>query len=122
MLVGPSLFFAKAAIFLLYLQLFSINNWVRIGAKVGLVFSLIGYFVPTLAFAYFAAPHVGERWEELQTNGRPLQGVPSGVTIGSLSILIDIYIFVLPLSTLYSLNLAFAKKVQLIALFATAFL
>ncbi|KAI1120822.1 hypothetical protein F5Y10DRAFT_282980 [Nemania abortiva] len=123
LLVGPSLFVSKAAIFLLYRQLFSVEKRIRLAVKIGLVVSFIAYFATTLVFIYFEVPHKGETWEDLITpdgSARTRSAVPSGVTLGSFSILIDLYIFTLPLPTLYRLNLALSKKIQLIALFATA--
>ncbi|KAI1177089.1 hypothetical protein F4777DRAFT_543702 [Nemania sp. FL0916] len=126
LLVGPALFFAKAAIFLLYRQLFAADKRVRIGVYFGLAGSFLGYFATTLVFAYYSAPHVGQTWEqllllELENKGGGRQAVPSGVTLGALSILIDLYIFILPLPTLFRLNMALSKKIQVIALFAAAF-
>lgn len=122
MIVGPALFFPKASIFLFYLQIFSINKTIRIGAKVGIVLALIAYFVPTLVLSYFDAPHAGQTWNDLLINGMPEKGIPGGVTVGCLSVLVDIYVFVLPMPTLFRLKMAFSKRVQLVALFGTAFM
>lgn len=92
----------------------------RIGAKLGIVFAFLAYFAPTMTLAYFDAPHVGETWEELLVSGRGLKGVPGGVALGAASILVDLYIFFLPLPNLVKLSLPLAKRIQLIALFATA--
>lgn len=121
LLVGPSLFFPKAAIFLFYLQVFSVDNLVRIGSKIGLVLTFLAYVPLSLVLSYYDAPHVGQTWEEMATSKIAIKGIPIGVTIGAASVFVDIYVFILPLPTLFSLNLSFANRVQLIALFATAF-
>ncbi|KAI0891048.1 hypothetical protein F4806DRAFT_484457 [Annulohypoxylon nitens] len=122
LVVGPALFFPKAAIFLFYLQIFSVKRLVRIGSKIGLVVAFLAYFPASLTLCYFDAPHVGQTWDELLTSGMPQKGIPGGVTVGVASVIVDIYVFILPLPTLFSLNMALSKKMQLMALFTTAFM
>lgn len=120
MIVGPALFFPKVSIFLFYLQIFGIEKSVRIGAKVGIVIAFLAYFPTTLILSYFDAPHMGETWEELITSGMPEKGIPGGITIGCLSVLVDIYVFVLPIAPLMKLKMPLSKRIQLVALFGTA--
>ncbi|KAI0473338.1 hypothetical protein GGR56DRAFT_698381 [Xylariaceae sp. FL0804] len=120
LVVGPAVFFPKAAIFLFYLQLFSIKKTVRIGSKVGLVVAFLAYFPTSLILCYFDAPHVGQTWNSLLTSALPGRGIAGGVTIGAASVLVDIYVFILPLPTIFTLNIAFSKRLQLVALFMTA--
>jgi hypothetical protein len=121
-LTGPALFFPKAAILLFYMEIFSPIRLVKIGSIVGIVMTFMAYIPPSLVLAYWNAPHVGQSWDELLINGMTHKGVPGGVVIGVTSVIVDIYIFVLPLPTLAKLNLRLAKRVQVISLFATAFL
>ncbi|CAJ2508297.1 Uu.00g094830.m01.CDS01 [Anthostomella pinea] len=79
---GPALFFPKAAIFLFYLQLFSVNKSVRIGSKIGLVMAFLAYFPPSLVLCYFNAPHMGQSWDDLLISGMPEKGLPVGDTVG----------------------------------------
>ncbi|KAK6953886.1 hypothetical protein Daesc_003848 [Daldinia eschscholtzii] len=122
LIVGPALFFPKAAIFLFYLQVFSIKKSVRVGSKVGLVMAFLAYIPASLVLCYFDAPHVGQTWEDVLRSGLPTRGIPGGITIGVASVIVDIYIFILPLPTIFSLNMDFSKRIQLIALFTTAFM
>ncbi|KAF2966392.1 hypothetical protein GQX73_g7171 [Xylaria multiplex] len=121
LVVGPALFFPKAAIFLFYLQIFSVNEVIRIGSKIGLVAAFLGYFPASFALIYYDAPHIGQTWEDVITSGYPEKGIPGGIAIGVASVIVDIYIFILPLPTIFSLNIARSKKIQLICLFTTAF-
>ncbi|GAW15331.1 hypothetical protein ANO14919_047400 [Xylariales sp. No.14919] len=120
LLAGPALFFPKAAIFLFYLQIFSVNDTIRIGSKIGLVLAFIAYFPTGLITTYFTVPHIGETWDDVVTSTRPVQGVPVGITAAAASIIVDIYVFVLPLPTVFSLNMALSRKIQLVGLFTTA--
>lgn len=120
MIVGPALFFPKVSIFLLYIQIFRINTFVRRGAKIGIVVAFLAYFPPTLILSYFDAPHAGQTWEYLLVSGMPEKGIPGGITIGCLSVLVDIYVFVLPIPPLLKLNMPLSKRIQLMVLFGTA--
>jgi hypothetical protein len=121
-LTGPALFFPKVAILLFYMEIFSTIRPVKIGSIVGIVMAFMAYIPASLVLAYYNAPHVGQSWDELLTNGMTEKGVPGGVVIGVASVIVDIYIFVLPLPTVARLNLRLAKRIQVISLFATAFL
>ncbi|KAI0817115.1 hypothetical protein GGR55DRAFT_693413 [Xylaria sp. FL0064] len=94
---GPALFFPKAAICLFYLQIFSASKFVRIGCKTEFVLTFLAYFPG-------------------------FKGIILGIIGGVSSVVVDIYIFILPLPTVFSLNMAHSRKMQLLALFATAFL
>ncbi|KAF2962822.1 hypothetical protein GQX73_g10753 [Xylaria multiplex] len=121
LLSGPALFFPKAAIFLFYLQIFSINRPIKIGSKIGLVMAFIAYFPTSLITVYFTAPHVGQTWDDVVTSTLPVKGVPVGITAAAASIIVDIYIFILPLPAISALKIPLSKKIQLVALFTTAF-
>lgn len=120
MLVGPALFFPKVSIFLFYLQLFGINRTVRLGAKIGIVGAFLAYFPATLVLSYYDAPHIGQTWESLLTSDLPIEGIPGGISIGCLSVVVDLYVFILPISPLLKLKMPLSKRIQLVALFSTA--
>ncbi|KAH7114328.1 hypothetical protein B0J11DRAFT_584759 [Dendryphion nanum] len=121
-ITGPALFFPKVAIFLFYMQVFSSAKTVRVGSIVGIVMAFMAYFPASLVLSYWNAPHVGQSWDELILSGMTHKGVPGAITIGVASVIVDIYIFVLPLPTLARLNMPLARRVQVMSLFATAFL
>ncbi|ORY06676.1 hypothetical protein BCR34DRAFT_571221 [Clohesyomyces aquaticus] len=122
LITGPALFFPKAAIFLFYIQIFSTVRRVRIASIVGIVIAFFAYFPASLVLSYYDAPHVGQSWDELVANGMTHKGIPGGITVGVASAIVDIYVFVLPLPTLAGLHMPLAKRIQVISLFATAFL
>ena len=68
----PALFFPKAAIFLLYRQLFAIERPVRIAVDIGLVITLLLYLSEIPLAAIFGAPRAGQSWDsfllDLQQN------------------------------------------------------
>ncbi|KAF2829893.1 hypothetical protein CC86DRAFT_391950 [Ophiobolus disseminans] len=119
---GPALFFPKAAIFMFYMQIFGTVRVVRIASIVGIIMAFIAYLPAALVLSYYDVPRVGQSWEELIFNDTVHKGIPAGITLGVVSVLVDVYIFVLPLPTLFRLSMPLAKRIQVIALFATAFI
>ncbi len=121
-LLGPAIFFAKSAIFLLFLQIFvtGVHHRLQIAIWAGLVLTCLAYWAGVPLEAYFAAPHIGESWESLMLNGRPEKLIVWGNVQGSISVFLDLYIFALPLAPLAKLRLSTGKRVGLLAVFATA--
>ena len=123
MFLGPTIFFSKEAIFLLYFDIFHVKNSMRIAIIVGMVFTGLAYWPGIILESIFCAAHPGESWD-------PLAGSPIatrcakneywGITQGACAILIDVYIFVLPIPTILRLQLAPKRKLQILAVFMTA--
>lgn len=117
---GPTVFFSKAAIFLMYLQFFGVKRPMRIAVYVGLALSFASYWTSVPIAAYYGAPHPGETWEELFVNLRPAKEAYWGVAQGVCAVVLDVYIFILPLPVLWRLHMDRAKRLQLLGLFGTA--
>ncbi|KAI1312960.1 hypothetical protein F5Y03DRAFT_205098 [Xylaria venustula] len=113
--------FSKAAILFLLLQIFTVDKKMRIAIYSGLVFTVLVYWVNFILVPIFNAPHPGETWEDLIYDPRYRKLTTVGVEQGSLAILLDLYIFVLPMPLLMSLNMKATKRWQLIGIFGTAF-
>ncbi|KAI1847266.1 hypothetical protein JX266_006806 [Neoarthrinium moseri] len=112
-------FFTKGSILILYLQLFSNIRWLRVAVAVGLVFDFLLYGSMVAVFLYFGVPHGNEVWEDLLTNGMGQHLAPTGVVQGPCTVLLDLYIFVLPLPILWGLQMTFKKRLRIAAVFAT---
>ncbi|KAF7586377.1 hypothetical protein BBP40_009023 [Aspergillus hancockii] len=119
-LLGPVIFFAKSSIFLMYLQIFTILKPIRFAIYFGLIFTFLLYFPGVPLESYYAAPHVGQKWEDLLSNGNPSRLIYWGIVQGSLSVALDIYIFILPLPILARLHLPRRKRFQVLLIFSTA--
>ncbi|KAH2661681.1 hypothetical protein KXV32_000420 [Aspergillus fumigatus] len=104
-LLGPVIFFAKSSIFLLCRQIFTIQKQMKYAIRFGLLFTFLLYWPGVGLESYFAAPHVGETWEDLLVNHRPVKLIYWGIVQGTLSVILDIYIFILPLPLLAKLQL-----------------
>ncbi|KAH7324459.1 hypothetical protein B0I35DRAFT_424232 [Stachybotrys elegans] len=115
-----SLFFSKASIFLLFQQIFEVQRPMLMAIRGGIVFTGLIYFTSLPVAAILSAPHVGESWASVLTSGRPEQALIWGVVQASLAILLDLFIFVLPLPSILRLNLSTKRKIQLVCVFLTA--
>ncbi|KAI2608033.1 hypothetical protein GGR54DRAFT_393506 [Hypoxylon sp. NC1633] len=120
LIVGPTFFFPKASIFLFYLQIFSAKKSVRIGSKLGLAMSALLYSATSLILCQFIAPHIGQSWEDAPLSETATKSILVVVIVSIVYVIMEMYIFVLPLPTIWSLNMPFSKRMQLVALFATA--
>ncbi|KAI1413209.1 hypothetical protein F5Y13DRAFT_189572 [Hypoxylon sp. FL1857] len=113
----------KAAVLLMYLQLFSVSRRMRIAVWIGLVFDFLIYIPSIPIAAIYEAPRPGHSWDEMIViNQQYQQGVlvPYGITTGATSVLLDFYIFILPLPIIMKLNLSLSKKIQVALVFMTA--
>ncbi len=120
--LGPTQFFLKVAILALYLQLFSIYRTMRYAIWAGIIFSGIIYFPHTILVIVFNAPHGGQQWADLATNGMPQKLGFYAPVHGIGSIVLDIYIFIIPLLMITKLQVTSKKRLQLIGVFITALL
>lgn len=123
MLLGPTIFFSKEAIFLLYFEVFQVKNQMRLAIIFGMVFTGFVYWTGVIIESIYCAPRVGEGWD-------PLAGAPVsircqktiywGIVQGACAILIDLLIFVLPIPIVMKLQLPTRRKVQILCVFMTA--
>lgn len=112
-------FFSKAAILLLYLDIFTIHRSMRIAIYFGLVLDVF-HSLPTLAVtSYYLAPHAGQPWQQLFTHD-PLAPSIWTVIQGSLSVVIDLNIFILPIPLISGIRLPRRKRIQVFSIFSTA--
>lgn len=119
-ILGPVIFFAKAAILLLYLQIFTSHYPMRVAVYAGIIFTGLVYWASVPLEIAFAAPRPGENWSSLLTNGHPQKLIYWGVVQGTLAVVIDLYIFILPLPVLWRLHMSLKRRIALCAIFFTA--
>lgn len=119
---GPTIYFAKSSLLLLYLQFFSVQRPIRIATWVGLVAVGLCYWSNIPIEAPFLAPWPGETWQDVVLNGRPQKISPWGFVQGPLNIVIDLYTFILPFPILAKLKLSSRRRLELLVIFSTAFL
>ncbi|KAJ3577844.1 hypothetical protein NPX13_g2718 [Xylaria arbuscula] len=126
LIFGIVLLTSKAAIFCLYLEIFGTNPKTRRLIMVGLICTGILYstFIPFASV--YEAPAAGTSWENLFAQIADLNRARVvlywSLGIGAGSILLDAYIFILPIPILSNLHVSKVKQLQLLAVFGTALL
>jgi hypothetical protein len=121
---GPAFFFAKAAILLLYGQLFAVGKRFKLAINLSILVTLLLYLSEFPLAAIYGAPKPGHSWdsllESLKTNAKPF--ALGGSVQSAISTALDIYIFILPLPILLKLQLVPRQRLQLLGIFSTALL
>lgn len=122
MIVGPSLFFAKSAIFLIYLRLFGIDEKTKYGAWFGLLWTSLLYWTGVPIQIYCSVPVIGRGWN-FETVDK-YYGVIAIYSIvqGVLSVVLDLYIFLLPIPVVLRLQMSQKKRLYILGVFGTAIL
>lgn len=108
---------------MMYLQFFSVDPAMRIAIWVGFWFAgalYIGTGVPLET--YFLVPHTGETWDDVVQNGQAASLTWWGPIQGTLTLVLDLYMFILPFPLLWNLTLSLNKKLQVTAVFFTGLL
>jgi hypothetical protein len=120
MLLTPGQLLAKASILLLFKQLFTVDKKLNIAIWIGQIFNVLTYLPAIPIEVVFNAPDVGQKWAELMLSGKPQRAIYWGVVQSAMSIVLDLYIFFLPMPTIVKLNMSFRKRAQVVAVFSTA--
>lgn len=117
---GPAAFFAKLAIFLLYLRTFGPSKWMRWLSYFGIAANFAFYFASTFAFGYLCVRRPGQTWLQDQDSPRCIIDThPLNYVVGIFGIVSDIFIFVLPLPVIWNLQMPTRRKIGVTAIFAT---
>ncbi|KAK9423448.1 hypothetical protein SUNI508_14028 [Seiridium unicorne] len=111
--------FAKTSFFIMYLHIFRPLVWLRRCVYLGLFVNWGFYTAVVIASIYYQAPNPGQTWQEGFMNARYNQSFNMTIPIASGSLVLDTYIFVLPLFAIQSLRLSSRKKLGVMAVFAT---
>ena len=118
--LSPATFFAKAAVVLLYLKVFaSTSRSFRIRIHITLAFLFCLYFINLPLTGYYCVPHGDETWVMPSVSLRCAKLEVFGAVQGSLGLVVDLWIFWLPLKIIWNLNMSRRKKLQLVTIFAT---
>ncbi|KAI1359765.1 hypothetical protein F5Y08DRAFT_68890 [Xylaria arbuscula] len=119
-----SLFFSKTATLLLFRQVFSVSRSTSIAIWIGIAYDFVIYVASLILATYWATPHSGETWDSLINGAGSTAQYIIFVAIGqgAASILLDLYIFILPLPIIARLNLSARRKWKIGAIFLVGFL
>lgn len=122
MVLLPGLFFSKASLFFLLLQIFNIKGGMRIAIYVGLLVNFLLYFTGIPVTAYYGTPDIGHTWESFILSGKQRKAIYWGLVQSAVAIVLDVYMWVLPLPVVAQLRIPSKKQTKLGAIFSTAFM
>lgn len=124
MLLLPGLFCAKASLLLLFLQIFDTKSHgkkMKIVIWVGMAANFLIYFPSIPIISYYGAPSPGESWENFTLSLKPEKSLVWGIVQSALVIVLDLYIFIIPIPVTLQLHMPWKTRLQLAAVFSTAF-
>ena len=111
--------FIKLSFFLMYLQIFRPMKWLRYGAYIGAVVNVLFYLCILIVTLVLTVPAPGQTWQEAIQTNRSVHSVTVAMYSSSGSLLLDIYILVLPVAGVSKLKLTAKRKLGVIAIFLT---
>ena len=122
MLQSPTLFFAKGAILLLYLRIFTVNKKMRYSIWLGLVGNFLLYWSAIPIVTYYFSPRVGQPWTVVAVTDSSSILINYILVQGVLSVVLDLYIFILPISIVSKLPISLKQRLSILGIFGTAIL
>ncbi|KAI9640835.1 hypothetical protein NHQ30_010676 [Ciborinia camelliae] len=111
--------FAKLSFFILYHQLFYRNLLLRRLIYLGMFLNVGFYFSILVATLYYTAPRPGESWQETYLSPRYYGIFNMTIPIAAGSLVLDVYIFLLPIFGVWNLKLSTKKKLGIVIVFGT---
>lgn len=122
MLYGPTVFFAKLSLLLLYLRIFSPDRWTRLLIYLGIGVIFIYYTVTASILVGLCIPRKGESWPRALLSSRCRDSMIMTYVQGIFNIVSDLYVLVVPLPVVWKLQLPLRKKIGVSALFMSGLL
>jgi hypothetical protein len=112
-LLAPVFLFLKSTFFILYLTLFAQLRWARICSWIGLIATTLSYTVFTIHSFALATPRKGQTWVSA-SQYKPLNlSTPQSI----LGLVIDLYILVIPVIGVSTLQLSWKRKIGVLLIF-----
>ena len=107
---GPSLFFAKTSILLLYLRLFGPKRSTRYAIYIGLVFAFCLYWISIPLMAYYCP--------RLWCHNMWILSLVQG----PLNVALDLFILILPIPVVMRLQMSLPRRFAVLSVFLTGIL
>ena len=103
----------------MYLNLFRMKKWLKYGCYFGLFVNWGFYSAVVAASIYYNAPSPGQTWFEGSQNERYTKSFSMTMPIATGSLILDLYILVLPISVVWNLHVNLRRRIGVLAIFAT---
>ena len=119
LLYGPTICFAKLALFLLYLRIFSCKRSTKIAIYLGILVNSLFYAATTMVFGVQCVRRPAETWLGATISPRCGSTLSMNYIQGGFGVASDLYIFILPLPVLWGLQMPLQRKLAVCAIFLT---
>jgi hypothetical protein len=103
----------------MYLRILCIVPWYRYAIYFGLFINWGFYLAAIIAALYFNCPAPGQSWQELAETARYRESFNMSIPIPVGSLILDVYILLLPIIPILRLQMSSQKKAGFIAVFTT---
>ncbi|KAL4816097.1 hypothetical protein BDW67DRAFT_163010 [Aspergillus spinulosporus] len=113
--------FIKTTFLLMYLHIFRPLALQRFAIYLGLVVNWTFYTIILIVTLYFTSPAPGQTWAESFLSPRYTKIDEWMMPIAAGSLVLDVYILLLPIASVWRLQMSTRKKLGVLAVFATGF-
>ena len=103
----------------MYLQIFRPMKRLRYGSYVGAVVNVLFYVCILIVTLAYTVPAPGQTWQESIQTARSVHSVTMSPYVSSGSLVLDVYILVLPIAGVSKLQLTIRRKMGVIVIFLT---
>jgi hypothetical protein len=124
---GPCIWFIKLSLFVFFLELFGRLRWLRYMAVTGMIVTGLFYWATLIVFAAMCAPMGSGPQSQMSylqalASAKCEDSRPLTVVTGVVNVVSDLYLILLPLPAVWSLNLPLRKKLGVSMIFLTGFM
>ena len=119
---GPTVFFAKLSLFILYLRIFSPSRNMRLLIYFGIVINLCYYVATAVGMMALCLPRHGEIWAVALYSHHCHHAFTMTYVQGIFNIVSDLFLLILPVPVVWRLQMPQKKKWGVCAIFATGVL
>lgn len=119
---GPSIWLVKLAIFVLYLEVFGLLRWLRHLVFAGIFITGVFYITAMVIYIALCAPRNGHSqasYFNALASPRCSQALSLTTGVGVFNVVSDLYLILIPLPAVWSLQLPLRRKIGLAAMFLT---
>ena len=116
---STAFFSSRLPIFFLYLRLFGRRKGVKYAVYVGLVVNLVLHVIVIALVAHYCSPASGYAWGVPKYLQYCKKAAAEPILQGVTNVVLDLYIFILPLPIIWNLQMPFRKRIGVIAIFTT---
>ncbi|MCJ1465350.1 hypothetical protein MMC07_003968 [Pseudocyphellaria aurata] len=123
LLYGPTIFFIKVSILILYLRVFAPDRRMRLLIYLGMGYTLLANSIVTILFGALCTPRKGQTYFQAYTRTQCVNNVDNlAIATSALNLFGDVYILIIPIPAVLKLQLSKKKRIAVLGVFMTGFL